>query len=162
MKDNHITDLIENTPWASLSASDHKTIRAHVDICTACRDAFAAAQLSELLVRERAAEAFEPSPFFQTRVMAAWREQQEGNATPALWRLWKSAGALVSSMALTTAAIAALTFMVPGSGVQPAESTPDLIPNSAEAVVLNTEEYDIHMSDDQIISAIYAEDEEAK
>lgn len=162
MKDNHITDLLDNSPPANLSERDLKTIRTHVEDCTACRNAFEAAQLSEVLVKERATEAIEPSPFFQTRVMAAWREQQESNAVPAFTRLWKSAGALVSSMALTTAAIAALSFIIPGSATQPAESTGELIPNSAEAVVLNYEEYDVKMTDDYVWSAIYAEDEEAR
>lgn len=162
MKDTHIIEVLDRGPLSALTESDATMIRAHVEDCAACRDAYQAAQLSEVLVKERATEAIEPSPFFQTRVMAAWREQQESNAVPAFSRLWKSAGALVSSMALTTAAIAALSFIIPGSATQPAESSSELIPNSAEAVMLNQEEYDAQMTDDQVWSAIYAEDEEAK
>jgi TctA family transporter len=54
------------------------------------------------MIKERAQAAIEPSPFFQTRVMAAWREQQAVESVPAIMRLWRSSRALVSSMALAT------------------------------------------------------------
>ena len=92
---------------------------------------------SNTLIRERAAEVIEPSPFFQTRVLAALRDQANNNV-PAFWRLWKSTGALVSSMAATTAALAVLSFMVPGSSTPTSqEATAALVPYSAEAVVLD-------------------------
>src|ERR1700732_3260581 len=128
MKDNHIIDMLENSPLASLTASELLAARSHAESCQGCRRAYDAAQLATLLIKERAAEAIEPSPFFQTRVLAALREQQANNA-PVLWRLWKSAGALVSSMALTTASLAVLSFVVPGS--TPTQSaTAALIPSS--------------------------------
>ena len=60
---DHIISLIENAPLASLSPSDLTAIRKHTDDCVDCRQAFEAAQISMLLLRERAAEIFEPSPF---------------------------------------------------------------------------------------------------
>ena len=71
MKDKHITGILDNTPTASLSEADRQAINAHIKTCATCREAYEAAQLSELLIKDRASETIEPSPFFQTRVMAA-------------------------------------------------------------------------------------------
>src|SRR5437773_788682 len=109
MKQKHIIDILENAPLASLDDSQILTIRVHVESCVTCARAYDVAQLSTLLIKERAAESIGPSPFFQTSVMAAVREQQASNTAPTFGRLWRSAGALVSSMALTTAALAAFT-----------------------------------------------------
>jgi hypothetical protein len=145
-------------PLASLGERDLQTIGAHVDQCAACGQAYEAAQLSELLVKARAAETNEPSPFFQTRVMAAWREQQASDRFPAFGRLWKSAGALVSSMALTTAALAVLSFTIPESATQmPAETA-----GTAESMVLVDTESEEQMTEEQMLSAMYVDDEEAR
>jgi hypothetical protein len=160
MKDNHIIDMLENSPLASLTDTELLAARSHAESCQACRRAYDAAQLATLLIKERAAEAIEPSPFFQTRVLAALREQQANNA-PVLWRLWKSAGALVSSMALTTASLAVLSFVVPGSTTTQS-ATAALIPSSAEAVVFNQDQTDDQMTDDQVLNTIYEQPNEGK
>src|SRR6266850_1588320 len=163
MKHKHIVDMLENAPLASLDEGQIKAIRVHVESCVTCARAYDAAQLSTLLIRERAAESIEPSPFFQTRVMAAVREQQAFNAAPAFGRLWRSAGALVSSMALTTAALAAFTVFGPGSTTQaPLDTTAALNPYSAEAVVFDPASNDDQMSYGQVLGTIYAEPEEAR
>lgn len=160
MKQNHIIDILEKGPLADLTESEVRTISVHAESCSACRSAYEAARMSTLLIKERAAETMEPSPFFQTRVLAAWRERQASDNVPAFSRLWKSAGALVSSMALTTAALAALSFVAPGAGTATSQNTAsDLSPYSAEAVVFNQDQSDDQMTDDQVLKAIYADDE---
>jgi hypothetical protein len=161
MVKEHIVEILDNTPIANLTESAMKTIRAHTEDCANCQRAFEAAQISALLIKERAAAAIEPSPFFQTRVLAALREKQAN--VPAFVRLWKSAGVLVTSMAATTVALAVLTFFVPGprTGVQP-ETTAALVPYSAEAVVLDQNQGDDQMTDDQVLSTIYADEDEGK
>lgn len=162
MKEKHIIDILENAPLASLDESQLRAVRVHVESCVACARAYDAAQLSTLLIKERAAESVEPSPFFQTRVMAALREQHAVNAEPAFRRLWRSAGALVSSMALATAALAAITFLGPGSTTPPAETTAALNPYSAEAVFLDPTTNEDQMSYEQVLGTIYDEAEEAR
>jgi hypothetical protein len=162
MNENHVIEILENSPLASLTESELAAVRRHAENCSDCHRAYAAAQLSTLVIRARAAEVaevIEPSPFFQTRVLAALREQQAGNL-PVLWRLWKSAGALVSSMALTTAALAVLSLVVPSTTATQATAA-TLVPSSAEAVVFNQDQSD-EMTNDQVISTIYADPEEAK
>ena len=159
---NHITEILDNTPFGDLTETDLTTIRAHAGVCRDCADAFAAARLSSVLLLERVSEAAESAananPFFQTRVLAAWREQQTGM----VWgfrRLWNATGAIVASMAATTAALAVLMFVAPATTTTD-QPTAALVPYSAEDVVLGAD--DNQMTNDQIISAIYDDDDEGK
>lgn len=156
MKHKHITEVLDNVALANLPASELDEIRAHARDCEPCGDAFAAAQLSALVIKERAQAVIQPSPFFETRVMAAIREQQAAESVPALWRLWKSARGLVSSMALTTAALAALSFMVSA----PATTTPDQTTAAltAESVIFGQDADDLTY--EQVMNTIYADDED--
>jgi len=115
-----------------------------------------AAQLSALVMKERARVVIEPSPFFQTRVMAALREQQAAESVPALWRLWKSSRALVSSMALTTASLAVLSFMISAPATTAVEQTASAF--SAESVILDQDAEELTY--EQVLNAIYIDDED--
>jgi len=163
MKD-HITDILDNGPLALLTENDRLAISAHIKDCVACDRAFEAAQISTLLIKEHADgasdNAHNANPFFQTRVLAAWREQQTINKASGFRRLWSATGALVASMAATTAALGVLTFVAPAT--QPAtQQTAALVPYSAETVVLDQNDND-QLTDDQVFSAIYADDDEGK
>ena len=155
MKEKHITQVLDNASIASLSEIELHEIRVHTKDCVSCRDAFEVAQLSAVILRSRAQVTIEPSPFFQTRVMAAWREQQAVESVPAMWRLWKSAKVLVSSMAVTTAALAALSFVLPSTPAleQPASAF------SAESVIMGPGSDELTY--EQVLSTIYAEEDEA-
>lgn len=159
MKDNHIIEILESTSLASLSDSDRKTIQAHTVSCAKCASAYRAAMVSTFLLRERASETQEPSPFFQTRVMAAIRERQ--NETPAFARMWRTAGSLVSSMAAAVALFAVLSFVVPGQPLAGEASAFNSY--SAEEVILGqTGEAQDQVSDAQILSTLYATDDDAR
>ena len=158
MKDKHIINLIVNTVFASLSEADLETIRTHAAECESCERAFAAARLSFLLLKGRSVETFEPSPFFQTRVMAHLRERQAANEGWSWTRIWRATGALASSMVATVAALAILTFMIPES-----PTTADLLEGttarnaySAEEVILNPGDlFDEQVSDGFVLTTIY-------
>lgn len=166
MSNNHIISLIENAPLASLSESDLTAIRAHTRECIDCLQAFEAAQVSMFLLRERAAETFEPSPFFHTRVLATLRERQTEGGQWAWSRVWRAAGALASSMVATVAALAVLTFVIPGTQTVsgPQEMTSALNAYSAEELFLDQgEALNEQVSEDQILTTLYgAEDEAAR
>ncbi|HWN08469.1 MAG TPA: hypothetical protein VNO50_04205 [Pyrinomonadaceae bacterium] len=161
--DRHIISLIESGPLASLSESDLATIRVHTDHCSDCLGAFQAAQVSAILLKERASEVFEPSPFFHTRVMANLRERQAQGTLAPLWtlaRLWRSAGALASTMLATVAALSVLTFVIPGNELGPAsQPVTSLVHNySAEEVILDENaQPEEPLSDDQLLTSIYGE-----
>ena len=99
------------------------------------------------------AETVEPSPFFHTRVMAALREKQtEG---PAFARMWRAAGALVSSMVAAVVLFAVLSFAV-FDQTPPIDSSTTTA-YSAETVILNDLEEE--QTDGQVLSILYAADE---
>jgi len=156
MKDKHITEVLDNAALATLSPSELEEIRAHAQDCKPCGSAFAAAQLTALVMKERAQVVIEPSPFFQTRVMAALREQQAVDSVPAMWRLWKSARGLVSSMAVTTAALAALSFMISAPATATLDQTATAL--SAESVIFD--QSGDELTYEQVLNAIYADDED--
>ena len=159
MKDKHITEILDNVSIAALSESDLNEVRAHVLECMACRDAYEAARLSAVVMKSRAEAVIEPSPFFQTRVMAALREQQAVESVPAMLRLWRSSKALVSTMAVTTAALAVVSFM------QPSQTTPATDQTASaysEYSVIMDQGADDQMSYEQVLSTIYDDDDEAR
>ena len=159
MRDEHIIEILDNSPLKSLSAETLELVRTHSKSCSSCDVAFRAAVASSALLKERSDVTVEPSPFFQTRVMAAWRERQTVESVPAFLRLWRSAGALVSTMAVTTIALAVLSFMYPAPTPQVSESLATAY--SAESVLLD-QAADEQLSDEQVLSTIYADYDEAK
>lgn len=159
MRDEHIKKLLDEAPLKSLGKAELAAVRAHAEVCEDCRRAVAAAQLSALMLKTRARESFEPSPFFQTRVLAALRERRGAEEGWTLARLWKSAGLLVSSLAATTAALAVFTFVAPS---EPAVAQEVAGTYSAESVIFD-EGADEQMTDEQVMTSLYgAEDEAAR
>lgn len=161
MRDEHIKSIIESAPLNALSESDVAKIRAHTEGCPECLRAFEAAQISALLLRERAEVEIEPSPFFQTRVLAALRERQATQAGFSFKRLWKATGALVSSMAAGVAALAILTIFAPGP--QPTlgpSSQQAYSAYSAERVIFERDGSPEEMSYEQVLAALYGSEED--
>ena len=156
MKDKHIIEVLDNSSILSLSESELSEVQAHVRDCVSCRDAYEAARLSAIVLQSRAQTTIEPSPFFQTRVMAAWREQQAVESVPAMWRLWNSAKVLVSSMAVTTAALAVFSLMMPAPATPAVDQTASAL--SAESVIMG-QASDEQLSYEQVFNAIYEDDE---
>jgi anti-sigma-K factor RskA len=155
----HITEILDRASIATLSESELSEIRAHALECMSCREAFEAARLSAMVIKRRVEATFEPSPFFQTRVMAALREQQAVESVPAMLRLWRSAKALVSTMAVTTAALAAVSFMQPSTTTPVIDQTASTY--SAYSVIMD-QGADDPMSYEQVLSTIYEDDDDAR
>lgn len=162
MNDQHIIDRLDAGPLAHLSAREVETIEQHTANCESCRREYSAAQVVDDLVHVRATATVEPSPFFQTRVMAAWRER----GTADVWgfaRIWRSAAALVSSMAVTVAVLVALTFAMPGTTFsdQPDPATVQASAYSAEDVIFDGGN-DSAVTDGQAATAILNDDDEGR
>jgi hypothetical protein len=160
MKDKHIINLLESAPLAELSETDLSEIRAHAAECAGCLQAFEATQIAALLLKERANETFEPSPFFHTRVMATLRERQATSEQWAWSRMWRSAGALASSMVATVAALAVLTFVIPGQITTVTSEATALNAYSPEEVILNHGEAEDLVSDGQVLTTLYGVEED--
>lgn len=160
MKDQHIIAILESTRFVSLSDGEHSAIRAHSANCDECSRAYKVAFVSASLLENRMAEIIEPSPFFHTRVMAAIREKQTD--VPAFARMWRAAGALVSSMAAAVVLFAVLSFAVSGEQSLPGDVSASSR-YSAEALLLDeTDEALEQASDAQVLDTLYAADEEAR
>jgi hypothetical protein len=159
IRDKHITEVLDNAALASLTSSELAEIRAHARECASCERAFVAAEASAAVIKERTQVVIEPTPFFQTRVMAALREQQAVESVPAFLRLWRSSRALVSSMALTTAALAAVSFMVSTPATSGLDQTQTVSAYSVDSVMFE-QGGDDQLTYDQVLNAIYTEDEE--
>jgi hypothetical protein len=136
-------------------------IRAHTKDCSNCFQAFQAAQVSLRLLKEhaavQAASDFGPSPFFHTRVLATLRERQAVNDSWAFGRLWRAAGALASSMVVTVATLAFLTFVIPDTQL----ATVSQAGPSAEEVILDQAQSE-EVSEGQLLTTIYGGDEETR
>jgi len=159
MKNKHITEILDNGSIMNLSDTELKEVQAHARDCASCGSAYEAARISAAVLRSRAQATIEPSPFFQTRVMAALREQQAIESVPAMLRLWRSSKALVSTMAVTTAALAALSFVIPTQAPSVVDQTASVY--SAESVIMG-QGSDDQMTYEQVLSTIYADEDEAR
>ena len=157
MNTNHVIGLIEEKPFGSLSEVELEIIATHTEACEDCLRAFQTARVSDALLKERAAAEFEPSPFFHTRVLAALRERQSTADAWGLGWLWRATGALASSMVVSVALLAALTFVIPESQQIGSASNS----YSAEEVILNQTSQLEEQSDSQLLTIIYGGEEES-
>ncbi len=164
MRDEHILRVLDETPLASLGKAELAAARAHAEVCADCRRALDAAEAASLALKARAAESFEPSPFFQTRVLAALRERRAAEEGWTFARLWKSAGLLVSSMAATTAALVVLTFVAPQEQAVAGELASGAPAHTAESLIFEETDGEAgQMTYEQVLSTLYgSEDEEAR
>jgi len=159
MRAKHITEILDNASLASLSENELTEVRAHVVACESCRKAYEAARISTVVLKSRAQTVIEPSPFFQTRVLAALREQQAVESVPAMLRLWRSAKAVVSTMAVTTAALAFVSFVLPSQSTPATDQNASVY--SAYSVIMD-QSADDQMTYDQVLGTIYEDDDDAR
>jgi len=110
MQGNHIVKRLEHRAVSAFSKDEITVIEAHVADCSDCLQAYEAARVSEDLIRARAAETITPSPFFKTRIMAAIKERQLSPELPAIVRMWRAAGALVSMLTIFVAILVGISF----------------------------------------------------
>lgn len=141
MKDKHILDILDNNLLDyNLNEADSASVRTHTAHCESCRAAVNAARISSSLFRAQSAEVFEPSPFFQTKVINALQRERQNLRKPiaAFWRWWQASAALVALMIMTVVSLIALTVFAPSTNAGEAQAgmTNDNV-YSAEAILLN-------------------------
>ena len=153
MPDLHITKLLEEKPFASLSEADIARAESHVASCLPCRSAYDASRVAASLLQARTAETIDVGPFFKTRVMAALRDRRPSPEVTSFARMWRAASALVSAMAVLLVILAGFTIFTqsPASQVQMVSSHNLYSP---EYVVLE-DPGDGEVGNDQVIATIY-------
>lgn len=165
MEERHFTEMLDGAPFASLGERELTEARAHAEGCVDCRHALDAARTSSLLLAARAEETFEPSPFFQTRVLAALRERRAAEEWWSFGRLWKSAGALVASMTAAVALLAALTFVAPDAPPSPDDAELAVASNAYspdgsaadDSILLSDDTATGGVSDGQVLTTLYGQ-----
>jgi hypothetical protein len=158
MRDNHIITMLEVKPVGQLTEDELSVINAHAAVCPSCMRAFESARASDSLIRARASQTIDVSPFFKTRVMAAIRERGLQPELPALARMWKAAGALVSMMAALVVILVGLTIFSysPDRQTQGTEIATSQNIYSPEYVVLERGDVeDDPIAYDQVLGTIY-------
>jgi len=162
MKESHIIRIIEERCVGGLSEAEIAAIEMHAADCADCMRAYGAAKVSDQLIRARASEAIEASPFFNTRVMAALRERELSPELPALLKMWKAAGSLVSAMAAVTVIMIGLTIF--GANTDPQLQQTEMAISqsifSPEYVVLEQgDSADETLAYDQVLTTVYDSEE---
>jgi predicted anti-sigma-YlaC factor YlaD len=113
MNTKHITKILDRANYTELSDEELANIRIHTQKCPKCLQASLAAQISSNLLRsvEVTNAPPVPSPFFQAKVLNAWREtQQIKKPIAAFRRWWQASAALVFSMLLVVGGLVLYTL----------------------------------------------------
>jgi hypothetical protein len=159
MKNEHILDILDEKSFADFDEAEMSFIKAHAAQCVDCFQAFEAARISSVLLKTHAAESFEPSPFFQARVMANLREKQAKiNPFAALTRLWKASASLVVMMITMVVALIALTIFAPNLNSSSAGNISSFDNYSTDMVIMNERLPGREPTNEQVFQIIYASD----
>lgn len=156
MRENHIVNLLEEYPLGSLSVAELDIVKAHTAVCSKCLRAYEASQASLLLLQERASVIVEPPPFFQTKVLAAIREQNLAPRRLGFLSIWQTARPLVASMGAIIMMLLALSFFA--DSPQLSTEPPDLASmndDSAEWVVVDRDDHADEMTYSQALTVLY-------
>ena len=155
MKENHIINLLESCSLASLSVAELEMVQAHAAGCAECLLAYQAAQASLSLLQQRASVVVEPPPFFQTRVMAAIREQKLAPQRLGFLNVWQTARPVVASMGAFVAMLLALTFF---NSFEPPSEPSDLASvndRALEWVMVDSDDAGDEMTTSQALTMLY-------
>ena len=139
MNKRHITEILDRFDFKRIPETDLLEISRHVAVCDDCRRSFRAAELTSLMIKNEAAESPVPSPFFQVKVLNAWREKQNlPKPMAAFRRWWQATAAPVSIMVLTVIGLIGVSVFAPVSGADDSQArqSSDYL-YTTEAIILN-------------------------
>lgn len=156
MKEEHILDILDKQRFDELSRTERNVIENHTAECSSCLIAYKSARISSDLLKTSVLHAFEPSPFFHTRVLANLREK-EFVKTPffALGRLWRASGSLVALMITAVLILIITTIFAPNYNKVSAGEI-----DSAEMVIFDEKLPNRDLNNDQLFQEIYGADKE--
>jgi hypothetical protein len=156
MKDEHILDILDEKAFGELNADELSVIKAHAARCADCFQAFQTARVSAFLLKAQVGEVFEPSPFFQTRVMANLREKQaKMNPFAAIGKLWRASASLLAMLITVVVALVALTGFTPEYNTVAGAPVSSLENESTDMVILNGRLPGREPNDEQVFQIIY-------
>lgn len=153
MNDKHITYILDELSPEGLSEIQNAEVQAHVTHCESCLRSFEAWRVSSVLLKARVAETFEPSPFFQTKMMAALREKQ-AKSVAAFWNWWQASTPVLSAMVVVIVALVVLTLFAPNAPINAQDQAAAFGNFSAETIILN-EDLNAEITAGQTLQIIY-------
>lgn len=156
MKSQHITNILDDTGFAGLNEKERAVVLTHVKDCSGCRQAFEAARLSAILLKsDNAKTEISPSPFFQAKLMNAWRERQIPRRPVEAFRRWWQASALpVSVMLVTMAIMILLTVVAPKANNDTSQEISSFNLYTTDGVIMNQNQ-PRDLTNEQIFQVIY-------
>lgn len=112
MKSKHITQILDQQKFSDLSEEALANIQNHNLDCSECLQAFKAAQLSSVLLQSNTEVINAASPYFQAKVLNAWREKQNlRKPVAAFIRWWQASAALVLTMLMLVISLILFTVV---------------------------------------------------
>lgn len=161
MRNEHILDILDEKAFGELDENEKRSIKDHTVRCRSCLQAYKAAQMSSVLLKTNVAQVFEPSPFFQTRVMANLREKQASiNPFLAFGKMWKASRSLLAMMTTIVAVLIALTIFTSKFNKVSSASVSAYDSYSPDVVILNERVSAKEPTNEQIFQIIYESDSE--
>ncbi len=154
MKNEHITDILNRHAFNRLSENDLTMIESHVAHCRNCLKAYQAAQISSTLLKAGVAESLAPTPFFETKLMAAWREKQV-TSVAAFWRWWQASNAVVAAMIFTVAALLIMSLIAPKASFNQPEQAAVFDSYSTDEVIFDRNDSTAELTNGQTLQIIY-------
>ena len=154
MKNGHITDILNKRALGKLDKTDLAIIENHVAHCDGCLQSYQAAQISSALLKVGAAETFMPPQFFETKLMAAWREKQ-AKSVAAFWRWWQASNVVVAAMIVTVAALLFITLLTPKNQFNQPEQASVLDNYSTDEVIFDQNDSTVELTNGQTLQIIY-------
>jgi predicted anti-sigma-YlaC factor YlaD len=113
MRCRQVRKAIDRSMPAQLDGDAQVAVLKHCQGCVECRRLLDSAAVAASLIRARASQDYEPSPFFKTRVLAAIRDR---GAVTTLWspeKMWKSTRTIVASMFALVIILLTLNLFAP-------------------------------------------------
>src|SRR5262245_35382623 len=158
MRCRQVRKSIDTQPLNHTDGDQRLAILAHCESCVDCRRWLDAAALATSLIRARACEEMEPSPFFRTRVLAAIREHGSVALRRQTERMWRSSRAVVASMFAVVMILLALNLFAPQPPEQVAGGESFRGRDSVERIVMDdTGATDDSITSGQVLDTVFAQ-----
>ena len=156
MKSKHITEIIDRTAFADLSEQDRTIVLSHIKDCSNCRQSYEAARLSAVLLKsENIVPQVSPSPFFQAKVMNAWRERQIPRRPVEAFRRWWQASAMpVSMMVIAMVVMILLTLIAPQANSESSQEVSSFNLYTTDGVIMD-QRLPRDLTNEQIFEVVY-------
>jgi hypothetical protein len=149
----HIIENLDSRPFAEFGAGELAQMREHGAGCGTCETAFQSARRNAAILKFEAAHTIDPSPFFQTKVLAAMKEKRSYRPVVDFWKMWQASGALVSVMLVMVAVLFFAGIAAPdavGGNTGPVATA-----DTAEAVIFEQDKTLSDITSEQIFQEIY-------